>query len=76
MSEALGKGTILVQDLRQIIAKAGHFKSIVMEVKDLPVNANYLVATLPLRDKELTAYQTTLKIVQDFVYMCTRIQGK
>ncbi|OPL21619.1 hypothetical protein AM593_05982, partial [Mytilus galloprovincialis] len=75
MSEALGKGTILVQDLRQIIAKAGHFKSIVMEVKDLPVNANYLVATLPLRDKELTAYQTTLKIVQDFVYMCTRIQG-
>ncbi|VDI41382.1 Hypothetical predicted protein [Mytilus galloprovincialis] len=75
MSEALGKGTILVQDLRQIIAKAGHFKSIVMEVKDLPVNANYLVATLPLREKELTAYQTTLKIVQDFVYMCTRIQG-
>ncbi|CAC5425101.1 RNF213 [Mytilus coruscus] len=75
MSEALRKGTILVQDLRQIIAKAGHFKSIVMEVKDLPVRADYLVATLPLREKELTAYQTTLKIVQDFVYMCTRIKG-
>ncbi|VDH93225.1 ubiquitin carboxyl-terminal hydrolase 34 [Mytilus galloprovincialis] len=74
-SEALSRGNILVQDLQRIMGKAGHFKSIVMEIKDLPIKAEYLMASLPLREKELLAYQATLKIVQDFMYMCTRFKG-
>ncbi|OPL32950.1 hypothetical protein AM593_04359, partial [Mytilus galloprovincialis] len=74
-SEALSKGNILVQDLQRIMGKADHFKSIVTEIKDLPIKAEYLMASLPLREKELLAYQSTLKIVQDFMYMCTRFKG-
>lgn len=75
-SEALSRGNILVQDLQRIMGKAGHFKSIMMEIKDLPIKAEYLMASLPLREKELLAYQATLKIVQDFMYMCTRFKGR
>jgi hypothetical protein len=39
-----------------ILGKVDHFKSVVAEIKDLPVKADYLIATLPLRRKELDAY--------------------
>ena len=74
-SEAVARGNILVQDLQTILGKVDHFKSVVAEIKDLPVKANYLIATLPLRRKELDAYHSTLKIVQDFMYMCSRFDG-
>ncbi|XP_063404431.1 E3 ubiquitin-protein ligase rnf213-alpha-like [Mytilus trossulus] len=74
-SEALAHGQILVQDLQTILGKVDHFKSVVAEIKDNPIRPDYLIATLALREKELHGYQTTLKIVQDFVYMCTRFTG-
>ncbi|CAC5418279.1 RNF213 [Mytilus coruscus] len=74
-SEALARGNILVSDLEIILGKMNHFKSVINEIKDIPVKPDYLLATLPLRQKELAAYQTTLKIVQDFIYMCTRFRG-
>lgn len=75
-SEALAHGQILIQDLQKILGKVDHFKSVVAEIKDNPIRPDYLIATLALREKELYGYQTTLKIVQDFVYMCTRFKGK
>ncbi|XP_063404299.1 E3 ubiquitin-protein ligase rnf213-beta-like [Mytilus trossulus] len=74
-SEALAHGQILIQDLQTILGKVDHFKSVVAEIKDNPIRPDYLIATLALREKELYGYQTTLKIVQDFVYMCTRFKG-
>jgi SepF-like predicted cell division protein (DUF552 family) len=34
-------GTILVQDLKRIQEKSDHFKSVVSEIKDLPVKAEH-----------------------------------
>lgn len=75
-SEALARGNILVSDLEIILGKMDHFKSVINEIKDIPVEPGYLLATLPLRQKELAAYRATLKIIQDFIYMCTRFRGR
>lgn len=75
-SEALSRGNVPVKDLQMILGKAGHFKSIIMEIKDLPVEADYVMAVIPLREKELLTYFSTLTNVQDFMFMCARFNGK
>ncbi|CAC5357646.1 unnamed protein product [Mytilus coruscus] len=74
-SEALSRGNILIQDLKTILGKAGNYKSIVMEIKDDLFKPGYIMATLSLREKEWLTYQSTLKTVQDFMSMCSRIEG-
>lgn len=75
VSSCLLDGTILVQDLKRIQEKSDHFKSVVSEIKDLPVKAEHVLAAVHLRSKELEAYSTALQTVQAFVYICTNCKG-
>lgn len=75
VSSCLLDGTILVQDLKRIQEKSDHFKSVVSEIKDLPLKAEHVLAAVHLRSKELEAYSTALQTVQAFVYICTNCKG-
>jgi SepF-like predicted cell division protein (DUF552 family) len=57
---SVARGNILVQDLQTILGKVDHFKSVVAEIKDLPVKADYLIATLPFLIK------SELVLLRDF----------
>lgn len=74
--EELCDGKINIHNLENICAEEVHFKIILQEMKDLPIDKDTVIESISLRRKQLDCYKSDLEVVQHFVYVCRNCGGR